>query len=118
MTILTFLTGVQLPNTMADLNEQLQGLQNQLNGHFNDKQSSDTTRKAETINPSDNPEADKVSKEEEEDADHISETSLSSSSSCRSSSSGEELSSDLYYIQSEDIPEGAQFVVIPHATAV
>ena len=32
-------TGVQLPNTMADLNEQLQGLQNQINDHF-DKPSS------------------------------------------------------------------------------
>ncbi|KAL5249433.1 hypothetical protein ACHWQZ_G018327 [Mnemiopsis leidyi] len=34
---------VQIPNTMADLNEQLQGLQNQLNSHFQDRQSVTST---------------------------------------------------------------------------
>ena len=27
-------SGVQIPNSMADLNQQLQGIQDQINGHF------------------------------------------------------------------------------------
>ena len=91
---------------MADLNEQLQGLQNQLNGHFNDKQSSDT-RKTETVNPSEAPDGGKISEEE----DQISDASLSTSE-C----SGE--SSEFYFIDSNALDEPAGFVVIPHATVV
>ncbi|XP_063689719.1 E3 ubiquitin-protein ligase RNF19B-like [Bolinopsis microptera] len=103
---------VQLPNTMADLNEQLQGLQNQLNNHFHDRQSTSTdTHKGEP--------GEQAPSSIREDMGEI--TSSDDSSSCSDDTS------DIYYSGSEkdreeEEEEGeegeVEKAVISHTTAV
>ena len=108
----SLISGVQLPNTMADLNEQLQGLQNQLNNHFHDRQSTSTdTHKGEP--------GEQAPSSIREDMGEI--TSSDDSSSCSDDTS------DIYYSGSEkdrveEEEEGeegeVEKVVISHTTAV
>jgi hypothetical protein len=91
---------------MADLNEQLQGLQNQLNSHFQDRQSVTST--------------DSISKREPDEQEPSLREARETSSSDDSSSCSDD-TSDIYYSSSEAEREKEveeEKVVISHSTAV